>query len=151
MQSSACLGRCGFCPFRVEGSFFFVLSLPCCCFTTVPQCLYVLGWRSGLVRRLLCLFSLSRGSWQRHLVRRTASSLARCRHRHMSPKRTGRNALCRGRRNSDSVEQLALFRQQLHATVKGLFHVKRNRDLNRCRPASAVGADRDLSNLASRP
>jgi hypothetical protein len=41
---------------------FFVLSLPCCCFTTVPQCLYVLGWRSVLVRRLLWLCSLFRGS-----------------------------------------------------------------------------------------
>jgi hypothetical protein len=35
--------------------------------------------------------------------------------------------------------------------LHSLFHVKGDRKSNRRRPASAVGADRDLSNLASRP
>jgi hypothetical protein len=85
------------------------LSLPCCCFTTVPQCLYVLGWRPGETTALLCFAPIFHGSWHRHVARCTAFSLARCRHRHMPQERTVSNVLCRGRRNTSSVEQSALF------------------------------------------
>ena len=76
---------------------------------------------------LLCSFI--HGSWQRHIVRCTAFSLARCRHRHMSQKMSVRNALCRSHQCSSSVEQSALLQQQkVPAEVKP-FHVKGNGEM----------------------